>query len=46
MLDHIFLSVSDVERSIAFYSAVLAPLGITTRFDYDGKADTAWPSGS
>jgi catechol 2,3-dioxygenase-like lactoylglutathione lyase family enzyme len=37
MLDHIFLSVRDVERSIAFYTAALAPLGITTRLDYDGK---------
>jgi catechol 2,3-dioxygenase-like lactoylglutathione lyase family enzyme len=37
MLDHIFLSVSDIERSIRFYEAALAPLGITTRLDYDGK---------
>jgi catechol 2,3-dioxygenase-like lactoylglutathione lyase family enzyme len=37
MLDHIFLSVSDLERSIAFYTAVLSPLGITKRVDYDGK---------
>jgi len=37
MLDHIFLSVSDVERSIAFYTAVLPLLGITKRVDYDGK---------
>jgi catechol 2,3-dioxygenase-like lactoylglutathione lyase family enzyme len=37
MLDHVFLTVSDVERSIAFYAAALAPLGITTRVDYDGK---------
>jgi catechol 2,3-dioxygenase-like lactoylglutathione lyase family enzyme len=37
MLDHVFLSVSDLDRSIAFYEATLAPLGITTRFDYDGK---------
>jgi catechol 2,3-dioxygenase-like lactoylglutathione lyase family enzyme len=37
MLDHIFLSVSDLDRSIAFYTATLAPLGITTRLDYDGK---------
>lgn len=37
MLDHIFLSVSDVERSVVFYTAALAPLGITTRLDYDGK---------
>ncbi|NWB64628.1 VOC family protein [Pseudomonas sp. I8001] len=37
MLDHIFLSVSDIQRSIGFYQAALAPLGITTRHDYDGK---------
>ena len=37
MLDHIFLSVSDIERSIHFYEAALAPLGITSRLDYDGK---------
>jgi catechol 2,3-dioxygenase-like lactoylglutathione lyase family enzyme len=37
MLDHIFVSVRDVERSIAFYTAALAPLGITKRVDYDGK---------
>jgi catechol 2,3-dioxygenase-like lactoylglutathione lyase family enzyme len=37
MLDHVFLSVSDIERSIAFYNQALAPLGITDRVDYDGK---------
>jgi catechol 2,3-dioxygenase-like lactoylglutathione lyase family enzyme len=37
MLDHIFLSVSDVNRSIAFYTAALAPLGIVNRHDYDGR---------
>jgi catechol 2,3-dioxygenase-like lactoylglutathione lyase family enzyme len=37
MLDHIFLSVSDIERSVRFYGATLAPLGITARLDYDGK---------
>jgi catechol 2,3-dioxygenase-like lactoylglutathione lyase family enzyme len=37
MLDHIFLSVSDIERSIRFYETVLVPLGITARLDYDGK---------
>ncbi len=37
MLDHIFLSVSDIERSTAFYTAALAPLGITHSHDYDGK---------
>ncbi|MNM52005.1 Glyoxalase/Bleomycin resistance protein/Dioxygenase superfamily protein [compost metagenome] len=37
MLDHVFLTVLDPARSIAFYSAALAPLGITTRLDYDGR---------
>ena len=37
MLDHIFLSVSDIERSIRFYEAALVTLGITARLDYDGK---------
>lgn len=37
MLDHIFLSVSDIERSIRFYDATLTPLGITARLNYDGK---------
>jgi catechol 2,3-dioxygenase-like lactoylglutathione lyase family enzyme len=37
VLDHVFLTVTDLDRSIAFYGAALAPLGITTRVDYDGK---------
>lgn len=37
MLDHNFLSVRDVQRSIDFYEAALAPLGFTQRHDYDGK---------
>lgn len=37
MLDHIFLSVSDTDRSIAFYGKVLAALGNADRLDYDGK---------
>lgn len=37
MLDHVFLSVSDIDRSIAFYEKALAPLGITHVLDYDGK---------
>lgn len=37
MLDHVFLSVSDIDRSVAFYTATLAPLGIVNRHDYDGK---------
>ena len=37
MLDHIFLSVSDTHRSVAFYTAALAPLGIAHQHDYAGK---------
>jgi catechol 2,3-dioxygenase-like lactoylglutathione lyase family enzyme len=37
MLDHVFLSVSDVQRAIDFYTATLAPLGITHQHDYDGR---------
>src|SRR5580658_1419923 len=37
MLDHVFLTVSDLSRSIAFYEAALAPLGIDQRFDSAGK---------
>ena len=37
MLDHIFLSVGDVDRAIAFYTAALKPLGITRQHDYAGK---------
>ncbi|QCI99257.1 VOC family protein [Agrobacterium larrymoorei] len=37
MLDHIFLTVLETERSIEFYSRTLRPLGITQRHDYDGK---------
>ena len=37
MLDHVFISVSDIARSIAFYEAALDPLGIVHVHDYDGK---------
>lgn len=37
MLDHIFLTVSDTDRSVAFYRQALTPLGITVRHDFDGK---------
>ena len=36
MLDHIFLTVSDLNRSIVFYSSVLPNVGIVARHDYDG----------
>lgn len=37
MLDHLFLTVNNIDRSIAFYERVLPILGITNRHNYDGK---------
>lgn len=37
MLDHVFLPVTDVARSVRFYEKALAPLGLGLRVDYDGK---------
>ncbi len=37
MLDHVFISVSDINRSITFYEKALAPLGIAHAVDYDGR---------
>ena len=34
MLDHIGLAISDIRRSESFYSAALAPLGITKLYEY------------
>jgi catechol 2,3-dioxygenase-like lactoylglutathione lyase family enzyme len=36
MLDHVFVSVSDLAASIAFYEQALLPLGIHHAVDYDG----------
>ncbi len=36
MLDHVFVSVRDLGRSIVFYEKALAPLGILHTIDYDG----------
>lgn len=38
MLDHICLSVRDLDAAVVFYTAALAPLGIVNRLDYDGSA--------
>ena len=37
MLDHVFITVRDLQRSIAFYEQALKPLGIVHAVDYDGK---------
>jgi catechol 2,3-dioxygenase-like lactoylglutathione lyase family enzyme len=37
LLDHIIVTVSDLPRSIAFYSKALAPLGIIDVLDYKGQ---------
>lgn len=37
MLDHIFLPVTNIAKSTAFYERVLAPLGLNSRINYDGK---------
>jgi catechol 2,3-dioxygenase-like lactoylglutathione lyase family enzyme len=37
MIDHVILTVSDFNRSVAFYAKALKPLGITTLIDYEGK---------
>ncbi len=37
MLDHVFISVSDTDRSITFYEKALSPLGIAHATDYDGR---------
>jgi catechol 2,3-dioxygenase-like lactoylglutathione lyase family enzyme len=42
VLDHIYISVSDVPRSLAFYSAALAPLGWRELGTYDSSTG---PSG-
>ncbi|MCC7250981.1 VOC family protein [Hyphomicrobium sp.] len=44
MLDHIGFPVSDYERSKAFYSAALAPLGIQLLLDMD-LSDSGGPGG-
>ena len=41
MLDHIILTVSDVERSLKFYTAALKPLGIRMFMPY--KAADGYP---
>ena len=37
MLDHIILTVSDIERSLAFYETALKPLNVKFFMPYKGK---------
>lgn len=41
MLDHVFICVSAIDCSIAFYEKALAPLGIAHALDYDGRQGPA-----
>jgi catechol 2,3-dioxygenase-like lactoylglutathione lyase family enzyme len=42
MIDHIYLPVSDIDRSLDFYRAVLTPLDSAHRWDF--KAQSGWPN--
>ena len=37
MIDHVILTVSDFQHSVAFYTKALKALGITALHDYEGK---------
>lgn len=39
MIDHVILTVSNFERSVAFYTSALKPLGITMAMDFKGEGD-------
>ncbi len=39
MLDHMILTVSNIERSLAFYQAALKPLDIKFFLPYKGEGD-------
>ena len=41
MIDHVIITVSNFERSVAFYSEALKPLGITMSMDFKGPGDHA-----
>ena len=39
MIDHVILTVSSFERSVAFYTGAFAPLGIKMSMDYKGEGN-------
>ena len=42
MIDHIYLPVTTIQRSLDFYSALLAPLGKANRWKFEAKANTVY----
>ena len=38
MIDHVYISVTDVEKSLAFYAAALKPLGWSRFANYDATS--------
>jgi catechol 2,3-dioxygenase-like lactoylglutathione lyase family enzyme len=42
MIDHIYLPVTDIDRSLDFYPAVLMPRGAAHRWDVNAQA--GWPN--
>ncbi|KAF5575609.1 glyoxalase bleomycin resistance dioxygenase [Fusarium pseudocircinatum] len=37
LIDHVFINVTNVKRSLAFYQKVLAPIGITGPLEWEAK---------
>ena len=44
MLSHVYLGVNDFERAFAFYSPLMAVLGLTLRFRDDTRPWAGWQS--
>jgi catechol 2,3-dioxygenase-like lactoylglutathione lyase family enzyme len=42
MIDHVYIPVSDIDRSLDFYLAVLTPLDSAHHWDF--KAQSSWPN--
>ncbi|GAA1962116.1 VOC family protein [Kitasatospora viridis] len=42
MIDHVFLNVSDLDRSAEFYMQALKPFGISELVDFDGSTAPEW----
>ncbi len=42
MLSHVYIGITDFERALAFYSAVLDTLGLTRKFSHPDQAWAGW----